>query len=284
MGALNGCSKRERGRARPGCFAMERLAPSTPGWNSGLAWAGYVLGVALGGFFDGIMLHQVLQWHHLLSLVPGEPLRDLGVQILADGAFHVLMYVIALIGLALLWRHRRAFAAEGAGRRLLSATLIGFGVWNAVDVVGFHWILHIHRIRVDVPTEDRLFWDLLWLAAFAAPPLAVALIVDRRGRGGPGRMAPVALSLLLVVSAGLSLRTPPDATGRAVLFRPGTSGAEVMAAVAAVDGRLVWLSPDGRLAGVALPPGAGGWSLYRHGALLVGGPGSPAACLSWSKV
>jgi uncharacterized membrane protein len=26
-----------------------------------------MLGFAFGGFFDGILLHQVLQWHHLLS-------------------------------------------------------------------------------------------------------------------------------------------------------------------------------------------------------------------------
>jgi uncharacterized membrane protein len=26
-----------------------------------------ILGVGLGGFVDGIVLHQVLQWHHLLS-------------------------------------------------------------------------------------------------------------------------------------------------------------------------------------------------------------------------
>ena len=35
-----------------------------------LALAGGVLGFSLGGFFDGILLHQVLQWHHLFSLVP----------------------------------------------------------------------------------------------------------------------------------------------------------------------------------------------------------------------
>ncbi len=26
-----------------------------------------ILGVGLGGFVDGIVLHQVLQWHHMLS-------------------------------------------------------------------------------------------------------------------------------------------------------------------------------------------------------------------------
>ena len=26
--------------------------------------AGFFLGLGLGGFFDGIVLHQILQWHH----------------------------------------------------------------------------------------------------------------------------------------------------------------------------------------------------------------------------
>ena len=29
--------------------------------------AGILFGLGLGGFFDGIVLHQVLQWHHMLS-------------------------------------------------------------------------------------------------------------------------------------------------------------------------------------------------------------------------
>src|SRR3954465_10961416 len=63
-----------------------------------------VLGFALGGFFDGILLHQVLQWHHFLSLVEGRPFEDLQLQILADGVFHIFVYALALLGLLLLWR------------------------------------------------------------------------------------------------------------------------------------------------------------------------------------
>ncbi|MCK1539441.1 DUF2243 domain-containing protein, partial [Bradyrhizobium sp. 176] len=29
--------------------------------------AGVLLGLGLGGFFDGIVFHQLLQWHHMLS-------------------------------------------------------------------------------------------------------------------------------------------------------------------------------------------------------------------------
>jgi hypothetical protein len=34
-----------------------------------LRWPAYILGFGMGGFFNGILLHQVLQWHYLLSSV-----------------------------------------------------------------------------------------------------------------------------------------------------------------------------------------------------------------------
>ena len=63
--------------------------------HRGLILAAGTLGFGLSGFFDGILLHQILQWHHLLSLVPGETMRDIGNQIVADGLFHLFMYAIA---------------------------------------------------------------------------------------------------------------------------------------------------------------------------------------------
>jgi uncharacterized membrane protein len=41
------------------------------GAEAGLPWL-ILLGFALGGFFDGILLHQILQWHHLLSSRSGQ--------------------------------------------------------------------------------------------------------------------------------------------------------------------------------------------------------------------
>jgi uncharacterized membrane protein len=32
--------------------------------------AGILFGLGLGGFFDGIVLHQVLQWRHILTDPP----------------------------------------------------------------------------------------------------------------------------------------------------------------------------------------------------------------------
>jgi uncharacterized membrane protein len=74
-------------------------------------WAAYLLGFALGGFFDGILLHQILQWHHLLAGLQGSAFADIRIQVLADGLFHALMYVVAIIGLSALWRSRAELTA-----------------------------------------------------------------------------------------------------------------------------------------------------------------------------
>lgn len=164
-------------------------ASRPPGAASRLGWAGFALGFALGGFFDGILLHQILQWHHLLSAVEGPAFRDLRVQVLADGAFHAVMYVIAGIGLWLAWRGRRGLGAPGADRMMLAQALIGFGTWHVVDGILSHWILGIHRIRMDV--ENPLVWDLLWFVVFGIAFVIAGWLVRRRadndgnGKDGP---------------------------------------------------------------------------------------------------
>ena len=60
------------------------------------------------------------------------------------------MYGIAAVGLILLWRARAGLTEAGAGRRLLGGVFLGFGIWQFIDVVVFHWLVGIHRIRVDV--------------------------------------------------------------------------------------------------------------------------------------
>jgi uncharacterized membrane protein len=55
--------------------------------------SGIVLGVAVAGFFDGIVFHQLLQWHHMLSAThwSTETVNGLEVNTLADGAFHLAL-------------------------------------------------------------------------------------------------------------------------------------------------------------------------------------------------
>jgi uncharacterized membrane protein len=133
-----------------------------------------VLGFAFGGFFDGILLHQILQWRHLLSLAPG--VSDMRLQVLWDGYFHALVYVIAALAPWGLWRARK-HAGEAWGRPLFGALLVGFGVWHIVDSVASHWVLGIHRIKLDSP--NPLMWDLVWFSVFGAIPFVLGLLLRR---------------------------------------------------------------------------------------------------------
>lgn len=258
---------------------------------------GFLLGFALGGFFDGILLHQILQWHHLLSGVESAPFADLRVQVLADGLFHALMYLIAIIGLWMLWRRRRGFGETGADRTLIAWGLIGFGTWHIVDALLSHWLLGIHRIRMD--SGDPLFWDVLWLVVFGLVPVAVGWLLQRGGadssgdssadgssRGNRRATVPAVLALAVLTAGPVAALPPPDLSTVMVLFRPSMTPEEVFRAVAAVDGAVVWNDPSGKLWAIDLPPDrssiSGAGALYRHGALIVGNGLLPVGCFNWS--
>lgn len=245
---------------------------------------GLMLGFALGGFFDGIVLHQILQWHHLLSLVEGAAFRDLRVQILADGVFHAFMYILAVLGLWWLWRARAAWAAPAAGRWLWGGALMGFGAWHVVDAVVVHWTLVLHRIRLDV--SNPLAWDVGWMAVFGLAPLALGYAVIRRGGGldRPGRkLAPAVLALATLLAGPVAALPAADGAPVMVMFAPGTGPTAAVAAAAAMDARLVWADASGDVWLLDLPRPGEAWRLYGHGAWLVGGSGLPAGCLGWSR-
>jgi uncharacterized membrane protein len=110
-------------------------------------WRSAILGFGLGGFFDGIVLHQVLQWHHLASSrIPMDTLAGLQLNTLLDGLFHLAAYAVTLVGVVLVWGAVRAKDSTAAPRILLSGVLIGFGVFHIVDSILLHWLLNLHHI------------------------------------------------------------------------------------------------------------------------------------------
>ena len=118
-------------------MSFESNQPPLVGAKAPLIGA-FTLGFAFGAFFDGILLHQVLQWHHLLSLVQGDLYRDIRVQILADGLFHAAAYLLATGGLVLLWGGGRARPAD---RIVLGWAVLGFAAWQFADVTLVHWAI-----------------------------------------------------------------------------------------------------------------------------------------------
>lgn len=244
---------------------------------------GAALGFALGGFFDGILLHQILQWHHLLSLVPGT--TSLRTQILWDGYFHALMYILAAAGLAGLWRAHGS-TPPTPKRNLAGPLLVGFGLWHVVDAVLSHWILGIHRLKIDSP--NPLTWDLLWLGAFGIVPLLGGFALLRRPRRGTETHAQRFTLLLIVglatVSAGIwSSQAPAGPQRTTVVFAPGVRTATVLDAVADADARIAWSNHELSVVVVDVPRSRS-WAFYRRGALLVSGSGVPGGCSAWSQI
>lgn len=149
-------------RPRQGCSALART-------NDGRrpeVWGGLLLGIGLGGFFDGIVLHQILQWHHLLSShgdYPVTTVAGLEVNTLWDGLFHALTYVAVVAGLALLWRSSRLTHVPWSTRLLIGLLLIGWGSFNLIEGTINHQILGIHHVNETTPRDQRVWWDLGFL-------------------------------------------------------------------------------------------------------------------------
>jgi uncharacterized membrane protein len=143
---------------------------------------GLLLGIGLGGFVDGIALHQMLQWHHMLTDqgdYPSDTVRGLEVNTLGDGLFHATTWVFVTVGLFLLWR------AVAAGRRwtwrsLVGLLLAGWGIFNLVEGIVDHHILGLHHVRDDL--ADPMWWDLGFLAIGLAL-LVMGFALRRTDRG-----------------------------------------------------------------------------------------------------
>ncbi len=132
--------------------------------------AGIWLGLGLGGFFDGIVLHQILQWHHMLTSAgyPADSVEQLKVNTFWDGMFHASTYIFVAIGLAILWRAARRPHLPWSGKMLAGSMLMGFGIFNVVEGIVNHHILQIHHVNETVPADQWIYWDigfLLWGAA-----------------------------------------------------------------------------------------------------------------------
>lgn len=129
------------------------------------ASAGILFGLGLGGFFDGIVLHQILQWHHMLTSAgyPANSVANLRINTLWDGIFHASTYLFVVLGLIQLWRTSHRVHLWWSGRLLLGTLLMGFGIFNLVEGIIDHQILGLHHVNETVPRSQWLYWDLGFL-------------------------------------------------------------------------------------------------------------------------
>ena len=145
-----------------------------------------LLGAGLGGFADGILLHQILQWHHMLSSTDEHPVSSLGgleANTLADGFFHLATWLAVLIAVTLLVRAWQRGDLAPPWRRHVGLLLVGWGLFNLIEGTVDHVLLGIHHVREG---QDESAWDLGFLALGVVQLAAGALLARGAAPGSSG--------------------------------------------------------------------------------------------------
>ena len=134
--------------------------------RSPLIAAGVFMGAGLGGFVDGIILHQILQWHNMFSAqIPPNDLVSAKVNMFWDCLFHAAVWVMTAIGLNLLWRAGARRDVPWSGRTFFRLASCRLGIvqfdrrHDRSSDTGIH---HVYEY-----TDNKLPWDLAFLASGA---------------------------------------------------------------------------------------------------------------------
>lgn len=164
---------------------MERNIPAaaagTPARPPAAAPA-FLFGMGVGGFVDGIVLHQLLQWHHMLTHTDhGNPKTVAGLELntLADGIFHSAMWVLVVAAAFLAIPARRQGRLSASWRFHTGLVLAGWGVFNIVEGLVNHQLLGIHHVRDDL--GGPLAWDLGFLG-LSVVLAVVGILLYRQGK------------------------------------------------------------------------------------------------------
>lgn len=125
--------------------------------------AGVIIGVGMGGFLDGILAHQILQIHNMLSAIyfPDTAL-NLEINMFWDGLFHALTWVTTAAGIAILWRGFRVERIISPGKAFIGSLIFGWGLFNLVEGLIDHHILHLHHV---VERMGSSIWDYAFLGS-----------------------------------------------------------------------------------------------------------------------
>ena len=157
--------------------------------------AGTALGIGMGGFADGILFHQLLQIHNMLSAryptrgVPAQELVvNLEVNMFWDGLFHLMTWSMTAVGIALLWHAVLKQDVPLSTKTLVGAMIFGWGLFNLVEGVIDHHILHIHHVT---ETDNHLIYDEAFLASGGVMIIAGWLIIGRDSTDGRNAAAQV---------------------------------------------------------------------------------------------
>ena len=139
--------------------------------------AAILLGLGQAGFFDGIVFHQLLQWHHMFTNVESSnTVSGLELNTLGDGLFHLVDWLFTLAGLVALWIAVRRDEVDLSTSVFIGAFCIGAGMFNIIEGILSHHLLQIHHVK---PGIHQLAWDLGFIGAGILSAVIGWLILNR---------------------------------------------------------------------------------------------------------
>ena len=149
--------KRFRSRTE---FSPTQMANPVP-----LTTASMILGIGLGGFIDGIVLHQILQWHEMLSnKIPPISVVSKSINMFWDGIFHAFCLMVTFAGIVLIWKLLWRKDIDRSGGLFVGGLLLGWGLFNIVEGVIDHHLLRLHNVREVTDNPELWNWGFLCIS------------------------------------------------------------------------------------------------------------------------
>ena len=142
-----------------------------------------ILGIGIGGFIDGIILHQILQWHEMFSnKLPPTNLVAKSVNMFWDGVFHVITLIATIIGVVSLFSLFQRTDVFISKRTFFGGMFFGWGLFNIIEGIIDHHLLKLHNVREI--SQDIGFWNYSFLAVSAVMIVVAAMLIlsDFRAR------------------------------------------------------------------------------------------------------
>jgi uncharacterized membrane protein len=137
-----------------------------------LFWGAFLFGVGVIGMLDGIIFHQLLQWHSMVMY------RTKADQVVSDGIFHLVVTTVWFVATVLVWHSNPPTSTEHR-RTFWGGFLLGGGLFNLIEGIVDHHLLGIHHVNEFV--ANPLVYDLIF-DAFAVGMIGWGCLLMWRGK------------------------------------------------------------------------------------------------------
>lgn len=145
----------------------------------------------MGGFVDGILLHQILEWHNMgSSVLRPTTMSAMRQNMIWDGQFHAAVWIITLVGIYWLLADARRGRSLPSTRAFTGQLILGWGIFNLVEGIIDHHVLNIHHVR-DLPAHVPAYdWLFLAICGAGFVVLGWALARERQRPASDGTLYP----------------------------------------------------------------------------------------------